>query len=216
MQFFGLGACFCTDGSEFYFEPDEPLSLGQPPKCDTCGVVYGMLPLIPPVKGTLVANKRLFDVASTVANELLLSRRSWDVFSNYDLKGIKAPIPIQLTRIDGPKRLQNLRCEYLLARVERWGAEIDRVGSGIQTTESTVCPTCGYAGIIQGYERIRILDESWNGSDLFTVKGLPMLLATQRVVDICHEFGLAVCSLLPAELLRMPVVPTVSDRGDSE
>lgn len=61
-------------------------------------------------------------------------------------------------------------------------------------------------GLINGYDRVAIVESSWDGRDLFSIKGLPgTILVTERTKELCGELRLAVCGLIPAEDYSNPL-----------
>jgi hypothetical protein len=108
------------------------------------------------------------------------------------------PVPVSISEVRGtPNRRP---ADYLLATA-RTGGVIARVRSGLRTTESRACLACGYAGIIDGYDRVAVEKGSWTGADFFKVAGLPgPVLVTPRVASVCADAGLTtVCRLIPDE-----------------
>lgn len=207
MRFFILASGYCADGSEFYFEPDPSTAVADAAKCSLCGNFYGMIPSLPPIKGTLVAAKAMFDLAANVGDEVVLSERALHGLQHNNILGLINPNRIELAAIEVVHRRNAVgEVEFFLAGVAQWGAEVDRVKSSLRTTETEVCPGCGYAGLIEGYDRVCILEDSWEGQDLFTIKGLPgVILASERVHALCIQLNLAVCGLVPAEQWKMPI-----------
>ena len=197
MELFVLDGPFCDDGSEFNLYLGEWTDVGDAPKCSVCGKFYGALPSVPPIRGKLVAEKSMYDLSRAPGSEILLSERCLRAFEANGIRGLIDPNPIELLGVEGPIPLESLG-RFFLARL-RWGAEVDRVKSGLRTTEKEACSSCGLAGLIEAYDRVAIIEDSWNGHDLFTIKGLSgVVLVTDRVRKLCDDLKLTVCSLVPA------------------
>ncbi|HEV2989213.1 MAG TPA: hypothetical protein VG759_12285 [Candidatus Angelobacter sp.] len=203
MNLFVLKGMYCDDGSEFDFDPGEWTSVGDAQKCKVCGKFIGMLPLVPPIRGKIEASKSIFDLSGTSGGDILLSERCLGAFKEHGIQGLTGIHSIELLGINAPFKKESVGTFYL-AGVE-WGAELDRIRSGLKTTGEQVCSDCGYGGLIEGYDRVAILEESWTGKDLFSIKGLPgVVLTTERVRSLCRTFPLAVCGFVPAEKFRAP------------
>jgi hypothetical protein len=206
MNFFILGGPFCSDGSEFDFDGGDWTSVGDTPRCDTCGNAYAMLPFVPPIKGMLVADASVFDLSKTAGGDVLVSEACLHSFHDHGIHGLLEPHRIEFVGVDGPLDLKSVGT-YFLGRVE-WGAEIDRAASGLRTTQIQPCPRCGFAGSIEGYDRVAVVESSWDGRDLFSVKGLPgVVMVAERLRKLCNDLKLGVCALTPAEEYSTPWLP---------
>lgn len=198
MNLFILEGPFCNDGSEFNFYPAAGTAVGEAPKCALCGNFYGPLPSLPPIRGILRAEKTIYDLSRAPGSDVLLSERCLRAFELQGIRGLTDPYPIEFVGIEGPYRVESIG-RYFIARLS-WGAEVDRARSGLKTTEREACPSCGQAGLIEGHDRVAILGDTWNGQDLFTLKGLPgVVVVTDHVRKLCDELKLTVCGLVPAE-----------------
>jgi hypothetical protein len=157
-----------------------------------------MCPLLPPIKGVLEAEKSLFDLTKVIGGDVLLSQKCWRAFEEAGIQGLADPLPVDMVEVRGPVD-RKLAENYLLARVQP-GASVDRVKSGLKTSEGDVCPVCGSAGTIEGYDRVAVDMDSWLGLDVFRVNGLPgPILVAPRVREVCQDSALSICKLVPAE-----------------
>lgn len=206
MNFFSISRSFCDSGLDFDFEAAESSRVGDAPRCTLCGRFCGMLRLVPPIHGTLCVEASTFDLAVVSGGEILLSERCLGIFHANGIMGLVEPTLIEVLEIEGPLDAGSVG-KYYLADAVRWGADLDRAKSGIRTTENATCPNCGYAGLIDSYDRICIVESSWTGQDLFRVKGLPgAILVTDRLRQFLMKHHLTVCSIIPAEEDRMPML----------
>lgn len=202
MKWFVLNGPYCDDNTEFDFDPGDWTRVGQAPKCELCGNFVGMLALLPPIKGRLEFSRTIFDLSVTSGADVLLSERCLRAFEENRIHGLVDIHPVELLGIDGPATPQSVG-KFFLAGV-RAGAEVDRVRSGLRTSNSAVCPACGNAGLIHGYDRVAIRDGSWTGWDLFSLRGLPgIILVTESLRNLCCTLSLAVCGFIPAEEKKM-------------
>lgn len=209
MRFYVLSGDFCDDGSQFFLEVDPSTPTGEAARCDVCGNYYGLVPFKPPIRGTLVAERSIFDFARA-GDDVFLSERCVKCFLESGVRGLGNPTPVELLSIEGPLGLDRQK-QFFLADVVPWGGELDRVRSGLRTAEKAPCPACGYAGIIDGYDGIHLIESSWRGDDIFRIKGLPgAILVSERLEVLCREQGLSVCSLVPAEKSRMGGIDLIS------
>lgn len=202
-MFFVLAGGYCDDGSEFELYTENWTGLGEAPRCPQCGEFTGMLPLLPPIRGVLEAEKCFCDLTKVIGGaDILLSARCWQVFEREGIRGLINPTPVEILNARGtvgPCPSDN----YLLAGTQT-GATVDRVASALRTSETEPCPVCGSAGIVESYDRVAVDAGSWLGVGLFTLKGLPgPVLVTARVRDVCKQAGLKVCRLIPAEQYSM-------------
>lgn len=197
-RFFALECGQCLDGSEFELYADDWTQTGPAPQCSLCGSFTGALSWIPPIRGELEAGKSFFDLARTFGDEVLLTERCWHLFAEKGLHGLVDPLPVEFVQSNGSPDL-SIKEAYLLAKVQV-GASVDRVRSGLKTSEERICPACGSAGMIESYERVAVDMKSWLGLDVLRLKGLPgTVLVTERVRTACAEAGLSICRLIPAE-----------------
>lgn len=196
--FFVLAGGYCHDGSMFELYTDDWTEVGEAPKCSLCGRITGMCQLVPPIRGVLEAERWLFDLTMTVGGDILLTERCWQFFERERIQGLVDPVPVDVVGVEGSVDLRDVG-RYLLASVQV-GAAIDRVKSGLKTSEAEVCPLCGLDGIIESYDRVAVDMESWTGLDVFRITGLPgTILVTPRVREVCEGAGLSICKLIPAE-----------------
>jgi len=203
MNFFILGGPICSDGSEFDFDGGDWTSVGDAPRCDACGNAYALLPFVPPIRGMLVADRSVFDLSQTTGREVLVSEGCIRAFGDHGIRGLFQPERIELLGVDGPVDLKTVGT-YFLGRVD-WGAEIDRIASGLKTTQTQPCPKCGFAGLIEGYDRVVVIEATWDGRDWFSVKGLPgVIMVAERLRNLCRGLKLRVCGLTPAEEYSAP------------
>jgi len=146
-----------------------------------------------------------FDLSLTSGGDLLLSEGCLRVLERAEIQGLVEVRPIDVMTVEGPVDRASVG-KYFLAEAVRWGAEVDRAKSGLRTTEPTACTNCGYAGLIEGFDRVCVLEESWTGKDLFRVKGLPAtILATERMRRLLIQNDLKMCCT-PAEKDKMPML----------
>jgi hypothetical protein len=193
MDFWVLRGHLCQDGSEFDFDPGDTTAVDEAPRCETCGSFYGMLPFVPPITGTLIADRTLFDLSAD-AGSVLISERCLRAFDGHEIRGLIDPQPIELLAVEGPFDLAILG-QFFWAQAQ-CGAEIDRARSNLRTTAKP-CRNCGAAGLMEGYDRVAIAESSWDGRDLLLVKGLPgAILVTERVKQLCEQLKLQVCGLM--------------------
>lgn len=203
MNYFVLGGPYCSDGSEFDFDPAEWTARGEARKCELCDRFLAMLPLIAPVRGVLCAEKSIFDLSQTSGGDILISEKCLRAFEANGILGIVEPTKIELLGVEGPFLLEAIGMLFIAG--SEYGAEVDRTKSGLKSSDRAVCPMCGSAGIIGGYDRIAIVDSSWTGKDLFSLRGLPgVILLTERLQRLCTNHNLAICNTVPAEDYRMP------------
>jgi hypothetical protein len=196
MRFFVLRGHFCKDGSEFDFDSADATAVGEAPRCHTCGNFLGMLPFIPPIRGTLIAKHSLFDLSSS-AQDILISARGLNILESAGIRGLLNPQPIEFLAVMGS--FDGKLGRYFWAQTA-WGAEVDRSRSNLKTKDGHACPACGFSGGIESYDRIALVESSWNGCDLFSVKGLPgIVLVTERTKVLCDQFKLKACEFVPAE-----------------
>jgi hypothetical protein len=198
-KFFAFDIC-----PEFFFEADPSVVRAPARVCDKCGEVIGMLRWQAPLRGSLVLKGRQYDIASALGTgAVLLSAKANAALDAGGVKGLKDRMPIDLISNDGPMG----KLDYYMAEVAHWGAELDSVASGVKRQEGPICAECRQGGIILGYDRLAIVKGSWNGDDLFTLRGLNALVASGKFVEVCRKSRLAVCNLVPIEQYWRPFIP---------
>ncbi|WP_155121373.1 hypothetical protein [Bryobacter aggregatus] len=157
-----------------------------------------------PLQGSLVFNRKPYDVAcSMTGNYVILSAKAIAALDASGIKGVQDRIPIHLLPNDGPV----VKLDYYMAEVARWSAEVDPVASGFKWRGEPTCPECRLGDILLGFDRVAVVESSWNGDDLFTLRGLmSTVVASQKFVEVCRKFRLSVCSLVPTEQHWQPFV----------
>jgi hypothetical protein len=184
--------------ADFYFELDPTCPVGEAAKCGSCGNFYGMLPSLPPVKGRLIAEGPILGLSGNFGDEVIISESCLNAFDVHGVLGLERVRRIELSAIEGFHGIDAVDTLFL-GHVATWGGELDRPKSGLKTSEEVVCSKCGYAGLIEGFNNVSLLEGSWRGHDLFTVRGQPgSILLTQTVVELCRTLHLAV-DVVPAE-----------------
>ncbi|WP_031498124.1 imm11 family protein [Bryobacter aggregatus] len=198
-KFFVLDVC-----PEFFFEPDSSVVLAPGRVCDKCGESIGKLRWQAPLQGSLVFDRKPYDVASSIGGSfVILSAKAIAAMDASGIQGAQERIPIHLLPNDGPV----VKLDYYMAEVAHWSAEVDPVASGFKWREEPTCPECRIADILLGYDRVAVVKNSWNGDDLFTLRGLmSVVVVSEKFVEVCRKFRLSVCSLVPTEQYWRPVI----------
>ncbi|MBL8240083.1 MAG: hypothetical protein JNM66_21865 [Bryobacterales bacterium] len=198
MNFYVLRGGYCDDDKEFELYIDEVPDVEDAPQCPTCGGTVGMIPYADPVVGVLQAGRKCYDLTKQLGGDVMLSERCRETFEREGLSGMNCFQRVKIRRVKGPMRARGCG-EYLLARVS-FGAKVDRVRSVLRTSTGVQCPDCGYAGIIEGYDRVAVDVDSWSGQDFFKLHGLPgPIMVSERAKQVCDRYGLSICKLIPAE-----------------
>jgi hypothetical protein len=184
--------------TEFY--EVEPVNMGEAPRCEACGRLVGMLPLLPPYKVELETWGRSFgDVAFGPGESLLFSERFRDLFIGHGLTGLEGFDPVEVVNITSHNRLASGSPPYYHATVARSQAVIDQEKSEFEWSQKPTCMVCREGHDIRRWKRIVIAPDTWSGEDLFVPIGLFEWLASERFKRFCEENEITNAFLVPAE-----------------
>src|SRR5712692_1225597 len=182
------------------FLPLESTKKGEAPKCIKCGQYIGMLPLLPPIRVELETWGDTFgDIAFGPGEELLASKRFWNLFQSLGLTGLVPVAPADVVKVKSHRKLIQEQPSYLCFRVVRSKAAIDEKKSGLVREGPWTCNECCIGGIIKSTERIVLERDSWSGEDIFIARGLPgRILASERMKTFCDQKTILNCYLIKA------------------
>ena len=158
---------------------DDPVNLGEAPRCDSCGVFIGMRPWLPPHYAELTLHGQEwgdFAFRGVVGEDFLISERAANLYESAGLSGLRGFEPVEATKIYGPKPSPPAYFHVSLARSH---AGVDEARSTVRRSGESNCSNCVTdLDAIHGF----VLDSSaWTGEDVFVAKGLPgVVLATER------------------------------------
>lgn len=154
-------------------------AVGEPERCPVCSGAVSMLELLPPIEVKLT-NKFLSDFIYGEISPFIVSENFRNAYLKSNLTGIKGFKEIHVLKIKSTKEKVNLR--FFLPEIVRSEARIDEVSSRFQRTGEIKCHECKRGTIIESFDRLCLLPNSWSGEDIFYAKWL------SGVVFVCDRF----------------------------
>jgi hypothetical protein len=135
---------------------------------------------------------------------LLASGRFKEIYEREGLKGItKFHEPAEIVKV-GTKRMSDLAGVaspiYHAIEIEWGAAALDLEASEVvfKYPQEERCAYC-QTGIKAKQERVVIKEGSWKGADIFTSRGGPTEVVSQRFKEVVEKYNLTGMWLIPAE-----------------
>jgi hypothetical protein len=187
---------------ETEFIDEDPVNVGDAPRCEACGEYVGMLRWLPPYRVELELWGRDFgDLVFGAGGNPLVSERFTALFRQEGLTGLEGFDPVEVVRIRDrrkPKR-KSTPPTYLYVNVVRSKAAVDDKRSGIERSGPVTCQECRSYGVDRA-KRIIIDPAGWAGEDLFIARGLTgRIIASERFKSFCDRHEIRNAVLIPAE-----------------
>ena len=169
-------------GSEYDTEmlEDEPVHLGDAPRCEECGEFTGMRQWLRPHRAELTLHGSAwgdFAFRGVAGEEFLMSDRAAKLYKEAGLSGLSGFEPVEITHVRGSKQRPPT---YLHVSVARGGAAVDEARSSVRRSAGIRCERCRSDGFdaVNGF----VLESgTWTGEDVFVARGLPgITIASDR------------------------------------
>jgi hypothetical protein len=160
---------------------DDPVTLGDAPRCERCGRFIGGKPWLPPYRAELVLHGSTWgDLAFRVGDEtdILMSAALVAAWDEAGLSGLSGFDPVEITCVRGSRETPP---RYVHVAVDVGGAMIDEARSLLDRSEEVACDRCQYAGVLAAIHGFALQADGWTGADVFTPRGLPgTVVASER------------------------------------
>jgi len=184
---------------------EEDFTVGESPRCPTCGGFIGMLKWLPPYRVEMdIWGSHFGDFAFGGGSEwLLVSDRFRSIYEREGLKGLSGFDPVEVTKTTRHnKKLPGNPPQYFKVDVVRSQTPVDQAASGFEWSErALICPVCliPKEGIIKRWRGVVIRPASWQGEDIFVPRGVGELVATSRFKELCEVNEVRNAVFVPAE-----------------
>jgi hypothetical protein len=187
---------------ETEFIDEEPVNLGDAPRCEACGGYVGMLRWLPPYRVELeLWGKDFGDMVFGAGVNPLVSERFASLFRGEGLSGLEGFDPVEVVRVRYRRRPKTRPTPpaYLHVSVVRGRAAVDDDRSGIERNGPVACQECRSHGVDRARRIIPDLT-GWEGEDLFIARGLTgRIIASERFRSFCERHEIKNAVLIPAE-----------------
>jgi hypothetical protein len=193
---------------------DDPVTLGEAPRCDLCGRFIGGRAWLPPHRAELVLHCSSWgDLAFRVGDEadVLMSASLVAKWGEAGLTGLSGFEPVEITRVRGS---QEPPPNYVHVAVDVGGAAIAEARSSLDRSEEVACGRCHYAGVISAVHGFAIERDGWTGSDVFTPRGLPgSVVASGRFKAWVESHNVTNVRFEPTETYEWDSMVPISESG---
>jgi hypothetical protein len=181
-------------------------SFGDAPQCPQCGTYYAGMEWLPPYKIELeMFTQQYGNVAMGSGGKIIVDEYFKDCFEKTSISGLeiadKVEIAKFLCRPGVKKKLLGIPPQYYLTKIKYGCAAMDHEKSG-SVFELGKTPTCDYCrlGGIMRYSRIAIDEGTWDGTDIFFVRGIGGTIVTsQKFKDWWDSCNFNNCKVIPTE-----------------
>lgn len=176
------------------FTYDESVLKAGAPQCPECGAYVGMLQARPPFRVHLETWGNCYGDFAFWMSDFLVSEKVRNAYRDSRLTGLSEFVPTEVVSTTKHVCNKTDRPEYFRTIPSVGAARIDVSASGVRWRDSRrpSCHCCfGNGGPLEGWDRIVVDEDSWNGDDIFYAYGIPgALLATLRFKAWAdkHEF----------------------------
>ena len=180
------------------FLHDEPFNVGECPRCAVCGTPVGMLSWEPPLRAEIETwGAKFGDMAFGPGDSFLVSERFKVLWEQEGLAGLHGFESVQVVKVrPRGKRIKEAPPRYFHVWPSRSEVAVDQERMGVQWTRAPSCDVCK-EGVMKGYERIVLEGEP--EENVFTPRGLGVLLVDECFKRFFEEHAISNCPLIPAE-----------------
>lgn len=158
--------------------------VGEPERCPVCHGAVSMLELLSPIEVKLT-NKFLSDFIYGEITPFIVSESFKNAYLKSGLVGIRRFKEVHILKVKSVKTKVNL--SYFLPEIVRSEARIDEVSSLFNRTGKIKCEECKRGTIIESFERLRFLPDTWSGEDIFYAKWLSgAVFVSRKFIEFIH------------------------------
>lgn len=151
---------------------EEGSNFGDCVECPSCHSPLSMLKWLPPYRIELESWGKHYGDVADIGDDLIVSGRFVEVFTNSGLKGLTGFEPIEVIKVIHRRgRPKEPLPRYFKANVVRSATTIDQEASGfVWADKSKVCPVCLFDDL-KRYRCLIVKEESLTGDDVFFPHG---------------------------------------------
>lgn len=184
-------------------ETADPVSLGDAPRCPSCGAAIGLLTWQPPYRlEVTLYGQELGDFMRCAGYERLVSERFVEAFRAEGLTGLEGFHPVEVVRVRSrKKRAGNALTvpRYFVVWPCFGRAAVDLVLNRVRFSKPPTCAECRSTGIdaINGF----VLEPgTWGGEDIFRPRGMQGdIVVSERFKNFVERHGFTNMVLTPTE-----------------
>lgn len=193
-----------SDRSFTTFSPEDPVHLGQAPRCPECGLFVGMMPWHAPRTASLKQERSEWaDLVFRGPSSILVSDRFVHAYGEAGLVGLAPFEQIQVSKIS-PRKAAGSVPRYAHTSALASKAVIDDEASGCKRSASAKCKLCKSSSIEEA-TGLKLVDGSWSGEDIFVAWGFPgRSIVTARFRNVWLENRFQGLKFEPLDSYQLP------------
>jgi hypothetical protein len=190
------GEEFKLAGARFF--QAKPVNRGDAPRCPSCSRFTGALAWLPPYRAELECfGGRYPDVVFGGTPGILVSELFKHAYRQSGLRGINEFQPAEIVRITRRRKMEQKPKSYHVVEKEPPTVAVDFDSSVIET-DGPICPECRLANGLRAVRGFVIDLNTWDGQDLFWVKGIASsIVVSAKFALVTEKQGLVGFSLVP-------------------
>jgi hypothetical protein len=190
---------------------------GDTTDCPQCGESFGTMEWLPPYHVELeMFTKQYGNVVMGTGGKILVDDYFKDCFEKTNLTGLeivdKVEVVKLICRMGVRRKSLGIPPQYYLTKIKYGSAAMDheKSESEFELGKEPICDYCRL-GMIMRYSRIAIDKNTWDGTDIFWVRGIGGTIVTSQKFkdwwDSCHFNN---CRVFPSEERNRDYYPEVS------
>jgi hypothetical protein len=190
---------------------------GTAPHCPQCGEVYDGKEWLPPYRVELeMFTKQYGNVVTGTGGGILVDDYFKDCFEKTNLTGLeivdKVEVVKLICRMGVRRKSLGTPPQYYLTKIKYGCAAMDheKSGSVFELGKEPTCDYCRLGGVIMRYSSITIDESTWDGTDIFLVRGIGAIVTSQRFKDWWDSCHFNNCRVFPSEEENHDFYPGVS------
>ena len=178
----------------------EGANRGDAPRCPQCNRPLGMRTWLPPFQIELETWGRHYGDISETGNDLILSERLVEAYLTSGLQGLEDFEPVEVVKIfhrrgkpkDKMPRYYKVTCPFSNTTIDQQASDF------LWSEPDKICPECLKDDLIMYYRCQVVLEETWDGKDVFRPRGGFGVLVTERFRYFFHEHRFYGASFIPS------------------
>lgn len=179
---------------------EEGFNVGDCVRCPSCNRPLSMLRWLPPYRIELETWGKHYGDVADISNEIIVSERFMQVFTDNGLKGLVDVEPVEIIKLVHRRgKPKEPLPKYFKATVVHSPTTIDQEASGyVWGDKSKICPECLFE-TLKRYRALIVKPETWNGDDIFYPRGGNGPLVSDRFKTAFLENSLKGAVFIPAD-----------------
>jgi hypothetical protein len=192
--------------AETGFLPAKGSETSAPPRCPLCGSALALRVWNPPYKVEMRFWGPKHGDLVQFTNDVLVSERLVWAIQGAGLTGMDILTEASVTKVR-PSKMAKGMPRYFVGRIKRSNAMFDDVASRAEYKRMWTCDECKTGEIVR-FRSVVLVQDSWQGEDLFIAKGLPgIFLASGRFHDLVIAHGFQNINLVRASAYGIDWMP---------